>query len=62
MFDKQTVDYDKSRKVFWVRVNSGQRYEKKNLDDLTRELSGMGIKWKLSGAAKKQVAAFRMGK
>jgi len=59
---KHVVDYDSRRKVFWVKVNSGQRYEKKDVDALTRELTGMGVKWKLSSAAKKQIAEFKMEK
>lgn len=59
---KQTVEYDQKTKRFWVRVNSGQRYEKEKLDDLTRELSRMGVPWKLSRAAKKQVAPFNPNK
>lgn len=62
MFNKHTIDYDSRRKVFWVKVNGGQRYEKKDLDTLTRELTNMGVKWKLSNAAKKQVVAFKMKK
>ncbi len=54
-----TVYYDERRKVFWVKVNGGQRYEKKTVEELTRELTGLGVKWKLSRAAKQQVRAFR---
>lgn len=62
MFDKKTVDYDPRKGVFWVKVNSGQRYEKKSLDDLTRELSGLGVKWKLSRNAVKQLGEFKTDK
>lgn len=53
-----TIDYDSRRKVFWVKVNSGQRYEKKDLNDLTRELTSLGVKWRLSRAARKQLKDF----
>ena len=62
MFDKKTVDYDPKKKVFWVKVNSGQRYEKKDIDSLTRELSGLGVKWKLTRRAVKQLAEFKTDK
>ena len=53
-----TIDYDSRRKVFWVKVNSGQRYEKKDLNDLTRELTSLAVKWRLSRAARKQLKDF----
>ena len=62
MFGKHTINYDSSRKVFGVKVNSGQRYEKKSVDELTRELSNMGVRWKLSSGARRQVEAFQVKK
>lgn len=54
------IYYDKSRKLFYVRINSGQRYEKRTVEELTRELTKMGIEWKLSRDAKKQIKAFKL--
>lgn len=62
MFDKKTVDYDPRKEVFWVKVNSGQRYEKKDIDSLTRELSNLGVKWKLTRRAVKQLGEFKTDK
>lgn len=62
MFDKKTVDYDPRKKVFWVKVNSGQRYEKPDIDSLTRELSSLGVKWKLTRRAVKQLGEFKTDK
>ena len=45
-----TIDYDSRRKVFWVK--------KKDLNDLTRELTSLGVKWRLSRAARKQLKDF----
>lgn len=56
------IYYDKSRKLFYVKVNSGQRYEKKTVEELTRELTKMGVDWKMSREAKKQVDAFKLKK
>lgn len=55
---RHAINYDEGRKRFWVKINNGQRYEKSSLEELTRELARLGVKWKLSRAAKKQVPAF----
>lgn len=54
------IYYDSGRKLFYVRVNNGQRYEKKTVEELTRELTKMGVEWKLSRDAKKQIQAFKL--
>jgi hypothetical protein len=60
MFGKHTIHYNSSKKVFWVKLDSGEKYEKKTVEELSKELSQLGVKWKLSGAAKRQVKAFKV--
>ena len=60
MFGKHTINYNSSKKVFWVKLDSGEKYEKKTVEELSKELTQLGVKWKLSRAAKQQVAAFRI--
>lgn len=56
------IEYNSSKKVFYVKINSGQHYEKSTVEELTKELARLGVKWKLSKNAKKQIEAFKLRK
>lgn len=59
---KYKIEYNASKKVFYVKINSGHHYEKLTVEELTKELAKLGIKWKLSRDAKKQIEAFKLKK